>query len=300
MSIDPQMLASIARLQLRARYAVEGYMAGQHRSPSRGFSIEFAEHREYVPGDDLRYVDWKALARHDKFYLKQFEDETNLRCCLAVDASQSMAYQGPAAPLSKFAYAQTLAAALAWLILHQQDAAGLVLFDQHLRAVLPPAAHPAHWESILQVLEAAEPRGPTAVGAALHALAPRLRRRGLVIVISDGLDALDPLLVGLKHLRHRQQEVLLLHLLDPAEIDLPFAGLTRFVGLEGLPAVDADPDAIRQAYQEEVQHFCQALRHGCLAQQVEYFRLATDRPLDEALRWVLARRRPQGLIRTDR
>lgn len=296
MSIDPQTLAKIAKLQLRARHAVEGYMAGQHRSPSRGFSIEFAEHREYVPGDDLRYVDWKALARSDRFYLKQFEDETNLRCWLAVDASQSMAYQGSAAPWSKLAYAQTLAAALAWLILHQQDAAGLALFDQRLRAVLPPASRPAHLEAILSVLEAAQAEGRSALGSALDALAQRLKRRGLVIVISDCLDALEDLLIGLKHLRYRQQEVLLVHVVDPAELELPFTGWTRFVGLEGLPTVDADPAAIRQAYQEEVSQFCQTLSRGCLEQQVDYARVRTDQPLDEALRWVLARRMAQGAL----
>lgn len=290
MSIDPQTLAKIAKLQLRARHAVEGYMAGQHRSPSRGFSIEFAEHRDYVPGDDLRYVDWKALARSDRFYLKQFEDETNLRCWLAVDASQSMAYQGPAAPWSKFACAQTLAAALAWLIVHQQDAVGLALFDEQLRVVLPPASQPAHQEALVNLLEAAAPEGRSAVGPALDTLAHRLRRRELVIVLSDCLDGLEGLLTGLKHLRYRQQEVLLVHLVDPAELDLPFAGWTRFLGLEGLPAVDADPAAIRQAYREEVEQFCQALRRGCLEQQVDYTLVRTDQPLDEALRRVLARR----------
>jgi uncharacterized protein (DUF58 family) len=291
MSIDPQTLAKIAKLQLRARHAVEGYMAGQHRSPSRGFSIEFAEHRDYVPGDDLRYVDWKALARSDRYYLKQFEDETNLRCWLAVDASQSMGYQGPGAPWSKFACAQTLAAALAWLILHQQDAAGLALFDERLRVVLPPASRPAHQEAIFSALEAARPEGRSALGPALDALAQRLRRRGLVIVLSDCLDALEELLTGLKHLRYRQQDVRLVHLIDPAEWELPFAGWTRFVGLEGLPTVDADPAVIRAAYQEEVKQFCQALRRGCLEQQVDYVRVRTDQPLDEALRWVLTRRR---------
>ena len=300
MSIDPQTLAKIARLQLRARHAVEGYMAGQHRSPSRGFSIEFAEHREYVPGDDLRYVDWTALARSDRFYLKQFEDETNLRCWLAVDASQSMAYQGPDAPWSKFAYAQSLAAALAWLILHQQDAAGLALFDEHLRQVLPPASHPAHLEAIVSVLEAARPEGRSALGPALDALAQRLRRRGLVVVLSDCLDDLHGLLTGLKHLRYRQQEVLLVHLVDPAELELPFHGWTRFVGLEGLPTVDADPAAIRQAYQDEVRQFCQALSRGCLEHQVDYARLRTDQPLDEALRWVLARRMGHNVLGASR
>jgi uncharacterized protein (DUF58 family) len=290
MSIDPQTLAKIASLQLRARHAVEGYVAGQHRSPSRGFSIEFAEHREYVPGDDLRYVDWRALARSDRFYLKQFEDETNLRCWLAVDASESMGYQGPSAAFSKFAYAQTLAAALAWLILHQQDAAGLALLDERLRVVLPPASQPAHLEAILSVLEAARPEGRSALGPALDALALRLRRRGLVILLSDCLDTLEELLRGLKHLRCRQQEVRLVHLVDPAELKLPFVGWTRFVGLEGLPTVDADPAAIRQAYQEEVRRFCQALHHGCLEQQVDYTRVQTDEPLDEAVRRVLAPR----------
>ena len=225
-------------LELRARRIVEGYVAGLHRSPYHGFSNEFAEHREYAPGDDLRYVDWKVFGKSDRFYLKQFEEETNLLCYLLLDTSESMQYQGPHAPLSKFAYAQCAAAALAYLVLHQRDAVGLVTFDQEIRQLIRPSSNPTQLKQLLHVMEEATAARKTRTGPIFHDLAERLGRRGIVVILSDLFDDVESMLAGLKHLRHRRHDVIVLHVLDPAEIDFPFQQVTMFKGLEALGDVD--------------------------------------------------------------
>jgi len=289
-SIDPQTLAKIHGLRLRARHIVEGYVAGLHPSPYQGFSIEFAEHREYAPGDDLRYLDWKVFGRSDKVYLKQFEDETNLICYLVLDISESMTYVGPTAALSKLEYAQSIAAALAWLVLRQQDAVGLATFDNQIRAMVRPAGNPSHLEQLLSVMESAAPKQKTAAGPIFHELAQRLTKRGVVIVVSDFFDDLASLAAGLTHFRHRKHDVMLLHVLDAAELDFPFRGLTDFVGLEQFPGVPADPQVIRSAYLRELSHFRQALERECRRQAIDYFLVRTDQPLDVVLSHVLATR----------
>jgi uncharacterized protein (DUF58 family) len=287
-SIDPRTLAKIQGLRLRARHIVEGYVAGLHRSPYHGFSIEFAEHREYAPGDDLRYVDWKVFGKSDKVYLKQYEDETNLLCYLALDISESMTYRGPGVALSKLEYAQSASAALAWLVLRQQDAVGLATFDDQIRALVRPAGNPSHLEQLLAVMESVRGGAKTAAGPIFHELAQRLTKRGVVIVLSDFFDELSSLAAGLKHFRHRRHDVVLLHVLDPAELDFPFRGPTEFKGLEGLPEVAADPQVIRRAYLRELAAFREALESECRRQHIDYFLLRTDQPLDAALTRVLA------------
>jgi uncharacterized protein (DUF58 family) len=289
-SIDPRTLANIQGLRLRARHIVEGYVAGLHRSPYRGFSIEFAEHREYAPGDDLRYVDWKVFGKSDKVYLKQYEDETNLLCYLVLDISESMTYRSAAAPLSKLEYAQALSAALAWLVLRQQDAVGLATFDSQIRAMVRAAGNPSQLEQLLAAMESVQPGKKTAAGPIFHELAQRLTKRGVVIVLSDFFDDVASLAAGLKHFRHRQHDVVLLHVLDPAELDFPFRGPTEFKGLEDFPEVQADPQVIRRAYLRELAAFRQAIEMECRRQHIDYFLLRTDRPLDEALTHVLASR----------
>src|SRR5207253_1623219 len=194
--------------------------------------FEFAEHREYAPGDDLRYLDWKVFGRSDKVYLKQYEDETNLVCYLILDISESMTYKGPSAALSKLEYAQSVAAALAWLVLRQQDAVGLATFDNQIRAMVRPAGNPSHLEQLLTVMESATPGKKTTAGKIFHELAQRLTKRGVVVVLSDFFDDVASLAAGLKHFRHRQHDVVLLHVLDPAELEFPFRRLTEFKGLE--------------------------------------------------------------------
>jgi uncharacterized protein (DUF58 family) len=289
--LDPQTLAKLSGLELRARSIVEGYVAGAHRSPFHGFSVEFAEHREYVPGDDLRFVDWKAYGKTDRIYLKQYEEETNLVCYLLLDVSESMTYRSDDAPMSKLDYARTVAASLAYLVLQQQDGVGLTTFDSEVRALIRPSAHPTHLKAMLHAMETTPTAAKTSLGPILHDLAERFKKRGVVVVLSDMFDDVASLVAGLKHLRHRRHEVILFHVLDPAEEDFPFRSLTMFKGLEGLPELLVDPQALRKAYLEEFQHFVREVKNGCHARQIDYVPLRTDRPLDLALSTYLAARR---------
>ena len=289
-SLDPRTLAKLKGLHLRARHIVEGYVSGLHRSPYHGFSIEFAEHCEYAPGDDLRYVDWKVFGRTDKFYLKQYEDETNLLCYLVLDVSESMTYRSNPAALSKLEYAQALAASVAWLVLEQQDATGLVTFDSQIRTLLRPASNSSHLKQLIQVMETVIPGKKTTAGPIFHELAERLKKRGVVMILSDFFDNVNSLLAGLKHFHHRRHDVVLLHVLDPAELDFPFQRPTQFQGLEEFPDVMTDPQALRRAYLKELGAFQQALREGCRTMNMDYELMRTDRPLDAALRSFLAGR----------
>jgi len=288
--LEPKTLARLSGLQLRARHIVEGYVSGLHKSPYHGFSIEFAEHREYAQGDDLRYVDWKVFGKTDKVYLKQYEDETNLVCYLVLDVSESMAYKGPNSPLSKLEYAQCVAASLAWLVLQQQDAASLAVFDSETRAYVPPSSSPSHLKQLLSVMEQAPSGKKTATGPIFHDLAERLKKRGVVLILSDLFDNVEAMLAGLKHFRHRRHDVILFHILDAAEIDFPFSHPTLFKGLEQLPEVMADPRSLRRAYLDEFHKFQQAVKSGCRSCQIDYQLMRTDQPLDIALSTYLASR----------
>jgi uncharacterized protein (DUF58 family) len=289
--LDPATLARIQGLELRARRIVEGYVAGLHRSPYQGFSNEFAEHREYTPGDDLRYVDWKVFGKTDKVYLKQFEEETNLICYLLLDTSESMQYQGPRSPMSKLVYAQCAAASLAYLVLHQRDSVGLVTFDQEIRRLVRPSSSPTQLKPLLTVMEQATAARKTRTGPIFHDLAERLTRRGIVVILSDLFDDVDSLLAGLKHFRHRRHDVVVLHVLDPAEIDFPFQQVTMFKGLESLGEVLTEPRGLRTAYQNEVLSFLKRVRTGCRAQQIDYLTVRTDEPLDVVLTAFLSARK---------
>ncbi len=288
--LDSPMLARLQTLPLRARGIVEGYVSGVHRSPFHGFSIEFAEHREYAPGDDLRYLDWKVFGRTDKYYLKQFEEETNLVCHLLLDASESMRYQSDAAPMSKLEYAQRAVAALAYLVLHQQDSVGLVAFDSEIRSFVRASSNPSHLKEILHVMEGVAAERKTATGPIFHDLAERLKKRGIVIVLSDLFDDVDSMMTGLKHLRHRRHEVIVMHVLDPAEVDFPFDEITLFRGLERKPDVLAEPRALRKAYLAEFGRYLHKLKAGCRAQAIDYVLMRTDKSLEVALSSYLASR----------
>lgn len=287
---DPETLAKIQSLHLRARHIVEGYVSGLHRSPYHGYSIEFAEHREYAPGDDLRYVDWKVFGKTDKIYLKRYEEETNLISYLLLDTSQSMQYQGPDAPMSKLDYAKCLAASLAYLILKQQDSVGLITFDHQINSLVRASANPSHLKQILHVMETSEAREKTKIGPIFHNLAERFKRRGVVIVLSDLFDDVDSLLAGLKHFRHRRHEVLLFHILDPAELDFPFRQITLFKGLEQLSDVLTDPGSLRESYLREMETYRKSLRSGCRAQRADYQLVRTNQPFDAVLTGSLAPR----------
>jgi len=282
-SFDPQTLAKIRGLKLRARHIVEGYVSGLHRSPYQGFSIEFAEHREYAQGDDLRYLDWKVFGRTDKLYLKRFEDETNLICYLVLDASESMAYKSDPDSLSKFEYAQCVAASLAWLVLQQQDAMGFASFDQQIQSFLPPTGSSAVMKQLLELMEQSKPEAKTDSGPIFHELARRFNKRGVIVVLSDLFDNVDSVLAGLKHCRHRRHDVVVMQILDPAETSFPFDRPTLFHGLEQYPELLADPRSLRRAYLEEFNQFLHAVQSGCRGAQVEYRQLTTDQPVDVAL-----------------
>jgi uncharacterized protein (DUF58 family) len=288
--LDPQTLARLQGLQLRARLIVEGYTSGVHRSPFHGFSVEFAEHREYAPGDDLRYLDWKVFGRTDKYYLKQFEEETNLVCHLLLDTSESMRYKSEAAALSKLEYAQCAAAALAYLILHQQDSVGLVTFDREIRSLVRASSNPSHLKQLLHVMEQAAAERKTATGPIFHDLAERLKKRGIVIVLSDLFDDVDSMMTGLKHFRHRRHEVVLMHVLDPAELDFPFEQITLFRGLEQLPDVLAEPRGLRKAYLAEFGRYLRKLKAGCRMHGIDYVPMRTDQSLEVVLSSYLASR----------
>lgn len=289
--LDPALLARLSGLELRARTIVEGHLAGLHRSPRQGFSVEFAEHREYTPGDDLRYLDWKVFGKRDRFYLKQFEEETNFACQLVVDASESMAYRSSPAPLSKWEYASCLAAALAWLVLRQQDAVGLVTIDAEIRRTIRPSGQAAHLKQILQTLEQTHPQDQSRLGAVLHDLAERIPRRSLVLLVSDLFD--DPQAVGqgLRHLRFRGHDVGVLHVIDPAEQDFPFGEATEFVGLEGTGTEAVEPQHLQSAYRAEFDAFLRRTAAQCRDLGVDYRLVRTDEPPDRALWQFLVQRR---------
>jgi uncharacterized protein (DUF58 family) len=288
--LDPRMLAKLQGLELRARLIVEGYVSGVHRSPYHGFSIEFAEHREYVPGDDLRHVDWKVFGKTDKFYLKQYDEETNLVSYLLLDTSESMRYRSDAAALSKLEYAQCVAAAVAYLILQQQDSVGLVTFDHEIRAFVRANGNPSNLKHLLHVMEDSLPERKTATGTIFHDLAERLKKRGIVLVFSDLFDDVPSMLTGLKHFRHRRHEVVLFHVLDPAELDFPFRQPTMFKGLEEWPELLTDPRSLRRAYLAEFGRFLHEIKQGCRAQRIDYVEMRTDQPLDLALSSYLSSR----------
>ncbi len=288
--LDPQTLARLHGLEVRARSVVEGYVAGVHRSPFHGFSIEFAEHREYVPGDDLRYVDWKVFGKTDKIYLKQYEEETNLVAYLLLDTSESMLYQSERAPLSKLEYAKCVAASLAYLILQQQDSVGLVTFDKEIRALVRQSSSPSHLRQLLHVMEDSAPEKKTSTGPIFHELAERLKKRGVVIVLSDMFDNIESMMAGLKHFRHRRHDVVVFQVLDPDELDFPFRQTTLFQGLEELPEVVADPRSLRKAYLEEFGKYLHEVKKQCRANNIDYVLLRTDESLEIPLSSYLASR----------
>ena len=288
--LDPKVLARLKGLQLRARLIVEGYVSGLHRSPYQGYSIEFAQHREYAPGDDLRYVDWKVFGRTDRIYLKQFEEETNQIGNLLLDTSQSMRYQSAEAPMSKLEYAQSAAAALAYLILQQQDSAGLVTFDREVRALVRPSSNPSHLKELLHVIGQSRSERKTDTGPIFHDLAERFKKRSLVVILSDLFDDVDSMMAGLKHFRHRRHDVIILHVLDPAELDFRFQRITLFRGLEQLPDVLADPRALRTAYLREFGAYLRRLKRGCRMHRIDYVQMRTDQPLELALSSYLSSR----------
>jgi uncharacterized protein (DUF58 family) len=283
------VLASLEGLDLQARLVVEGYVAGLHKSPYHGFSVEFAEHREYAQGDDIRHVDWKVWSKTDKYYVKQYEEETNLLAYLLLDVSESMGYASEG-QVTKLQYAQWVAASLAFMVIQQQDSVGLSTFNDKVQRHLRPSGQPSHLKELLHVMDTQPALEKSDLGAIFHDLAERFKRRGIVVVISDFFDDPARILAGLRHFRHRRHEVVVFHVLDPAELDFPFRQTTLFKGLEGMGEVLTDPYALRKAYQDELVGFLDELRKGCQMADIDYVPLRTDAPLDTALSSYLATR----------
>jgi uncharacterized protein (DUF58 family) len=268
---------------------VEGYVAGMHPSPYHGFSVEFAEHREYVPGDDIRHVDWKVWSKTDKLYLKQYEEETNLLLYLLLDTSESMGYYS-GDNVTKLRYAEFIVAALAYMVLQQQDSVGLALFDDAVRRYLKPAGQPSQLKELFHLMDVTPAREKSDLGLVFHDLAERFKKRGVVAVFSDLFDDVSRVITGLKHFRHRRHEVIVFHILDPAEIDFPFRDPTMFKGLEGMSDILTDPHALRRAYQHELQSFLREMEKECRMIDIDYVPLRTDQSLDVPLSSYLASR----------
>ncbi|MCI0376809.1 MAG: DUF58 domain-containing protein [Gemmataceae bacterium] len=286
--LHPDVIARAQVLGLKARTIVEGLRVGDHRSPYRGFSVEFVQHREYVPGDDLRYIDWKSYGRSERYTIKQYEQETNFAGHLLLDASRSMLYGEGAT--NKLEYAKLLAAALAYLVVHQRDSVSLNVFDADWRERLPASGQPGHVQTILHTLESVEPREKTAIAPLLHDLAQQVRRRGLVFLISDCIDDVPALLDGLQHLRFQGHEVTLFHILHPEEVEFPFGGMVKFDAMEEKLQLLTRPQLVRPAYLRALDKYLRELQAGCEANRVDYVLMNTAKPLAETLIGYLARR----------
>ncbi|MCX8054569.1 MAG: DUF58 domain-containing protein [Ignavibacteria bacterium] len=288
--LDPKTVAKVGNLELVARLVVEGFITGLHRSPYHGFSVEFAEHRAYRPGDEIKYLDWKVFARTGKYYVKEFQEETNLRCTIAIDASRSMAYASNG-NISKYEYSAYLAAALSLLMIQQRDAIGLTLFDNGIRTFLPPNSKPSYMRQILKTLEQNSPANDTGTASALNLLAEKIRRRGLVIVFSDFFDNPDDILTALKHFRHKKHEVIVFHVLDPREIDFKVGAPANFVDMESGETMLTNPYQIQLAYKNAVNDYINFLKKECLNHQIDYNLLDTSASYDHALSSYLVKRK---------
>ena len=282
--LDPADVARLGGIEIVAEGVVEGFLAGLHRSPFRGFSVEFTEHRSYQPGDELRYLDWRILARSDRLFVKQFEEETNLRAMILVDASRSMAWRGAPERLTKRAYADRLAAALALILLRQRDATGLVTFDEEVRQVIPARVKAGQWTRLVRGLLDTPDGGGTAAHAALQRLTALLARRGLVVLISDLLFDRELALAALRYLRHRGHQVIVFHLMDPSEVELAGPPEVRFTDPESAASVVVRPRELARAYAETVQREIAAWRTACRRHGIAYHHVQTDLPFGMALR----------------
>ncbi len=291
--LEPRTLARIASLDLRARLIVEGLTAGMHRSPYQGISVEFAQHRQYVPGDDTRHVDWKVFGKTDKIYLKQYLEETNLHLICIVDASESMGYSSiseGAIHWSKYDYATAVAAALSYLVIQQQDSVGLAIFDNELKRYFKPSNSPGQWRILTRELTLTPRLKKTNTGRVLDQLAEKLTHRSLIVVLSDFFDDLESIQKGLRHLRYRKHEVMAFQILDPTEIEFPFEDVTLFKGLEEQGQLLTEPQSLRAGYLAELAAFTDQLKKMCRGMHIDFTRMNSGEPLDVALSAFLATR----------
>jgi len=290
--LEPAVIARLDNMALRARLVVEGFIIGLHRSPYHGFSIEFAEHRPYMPGDEIKYIDWKLYGKTDRFYIKEFEEETNLKSYIILDKSGSMGYQSGA--VSKLVYGSYLAAALGYLLLKQQDAVSLTLFDTEITTYLPPIAKKSHLNLVLGALEKVTAGSETSIAPLLHSAAEKIKKRGLIILISDLLDDPASVINALKHFRHRRHEVIVFQVLDHQELEFGFNRQTKFVDLENRDTLLTEPGQVKLAYRQAINNFIEDYKIQCRANNIDHVLLTTDRPLDLALTEYLNKRARVG------
>ena len=290
--LTPDIISRLNNLSLKARFVVEGFIVGLHKSPYHGFSVEFSEHRAYGAGDEIRHVDWKLWGKTDRFFIKQFEEETNLKSYLLVDQSLSMAYKSK--NMTKLEYAQILAASLGYLMLKQQDAVGLTLFDDRIRVNIPARSKRSHLNIILSQMQNIIAGPETTIAPVLHKTAEAIKKRGLIILISDLFDDPDKVLSGLQHFRYKGHEVIVFHVLDPQELTLDFTQRTRFRDMESGEEIVTDPWHIQSDYQKSMEQFCDYIKSNCRQKNIDYVQLSTDFPLDMALSEYLIKRKRIG------
>ena len=287
--LDPETVSKLKGMELRARMVVEGFIAGMHKSPYHGFSVEFAEHRQYMPGDNIRDIDWKVYAKSDRYYIKQYEEETNLKAYLLLDCSRSMAYQS-GGPVSKLDYAGLLCGALSYMMLRQRDAVGLVTFDERLRSYIPPRSKSGHLHVLLNEIAQQNPSDTTDISSTLHEMADRIKRRGLVVLMSDLLDDPQKIISGLKHFRYTRHEVIVFHILDPRERDFAFGREAIFKDMETGEEVTTLPYQIKKDYASQVKSFSDEIAAACRQANIDYHPIDTSTPFDQALWAFLSKR----------
>ena len=290
--LTPDIISRLNNLSLKARFVVEGFIVGLHKSPYHGFSVEFSEHRAYGAGDEIRHVDWKLWGKTDRFFIKQFEEETNLKSYLLVDQSLSMTYKSKT--MTKLEYAQILAASLGYLMLKQQDAVGLTLFDDRIRVNIPARSKRSHLNIILTHMQNIIAGPETTIAPVLHKTAEAIKKRGLIILISDLFDDPDKVLSGLQHFRYKGHEVIVFHVLDPQELTLDFTQRTRFRDMESGEEIVTDPWHIQSDYQKSMEQFCDYIKSNCRQKNIDYVQLSTDLQLDMALSEYLIKRKRIG------
>lgn len=287
--LTPETISGLGNIELKAKLVVEGFITGLHKSPYHGFSIEFAEHRQYRPGDEIRHIDWKVYGRSNRFYVKQFEEETNLRGIVAIDSSESMKFASKG-HISKFEYASNLGAALIYLMMNQRDAAGLAIYNTEIQKYFPPRSKQSYLAELLKTLENTTPTNKTGTAKSLHLLAERIKNRSLVVIISDLFDNLEQVTSAIKHFRHNNHEVLVFQILDPREIDFDFGYKSTFIDLESKEEIITEPYQIKNEYQNLVKDFTNTIEKSCREANIDYSLITTSTPFDKALKDYLNKR----------
>jgi uncharacterized protein (DUF58 family) len=291
--LQPDVVAKLSNMEIVARLVVEGFITGLHKSPYHGFSVEFAEHRQYMPGDEPKHIDWKIYGKTDRYYIKQFEEETNLKSYIILDASRSMAYSSNG-KMSKLEYASYIAAALSYLMVQQRDAVGLTVYDEKVRTHMPPHATKSYLKAILKQLELTEASNKTGTAASLHQIAERIKRRGLVIILSDLFDKPNEVAAAFKHFRHKKNEVIVMQVLDPLERSFAFGGDAVFKDMETSEEITTQPSHLQKAYQDEMKKFLDLYKKECRENNIDYVLLDTSTPFDTALFQYLSKRQRMG------